>query len=52
MYTISALAKLILKINHPKYSLRLPLKVDVKRFKESGNNTICYLLVGITLREG
>ena len=52
MYTISALAKLTLKINHPEYNLGLPLKGAVKRFKESGNGTTWYLLVGITSRDG
>ena len=52
MSTISALVKLISEINHPEYNLGLPLKVEVKRFKDSGNSTNCYLLVGITSRDG
>ena len=51
MYSISALVKLFSKVNLPEYNLRLSLKVEVKRFIESGNGTTCYLLVGITSRD-
>ena len=47
MYSLSACVKLFSKINLPKYNLRLSLKVEVRRFKESRNGTTCYLLVGI-----
>ena len=52
MYTISALAKLISKVNHPEYDLGLSLKVAVACFKKSVNGTTCYLLVGIRSRHG
>ena len=52
MYNISALAKLISKVNHPEYNLGLSLKVAVACFKKSVNGTTCYLLVGIRSRHG
>ena len=52
MYSISAPVKLFSKINLPEYNLGLSLKVEVERFKESGNGTTCYLLVGIRPRDG
>ena len=52
MYSISAPVKLFSKINLPEYNLGLSLKVEVERFKESGNGTTCYLLVGMRPRDG